>query len=284
MDVNALSCRDREAEEVLVLVTEWPEGSGRADVLRVLGADVEVEWASEAQSGEFRASGEEALLFRGPNAAAIQEIASLDLASGSVRSIVRVPEGTWHAAMSPDGSHVAGLLLADSAEPSDVFAQDLSTGETTTVSLPTGTATLPLVKWIDQASFALFPLWEESDVRVYDSGLRLLSTFRGWSGRPVLAAGMAHGTSGSSLLEASLPDGPVHTVRDLERLGRGSSVAVIREDLDGSSPDGRPAGRPEAISGPTRSSPPAIWPWVLLSVLGGTGALVGWSTRRSRGS
>jgi hypothetical protein len=149
---------------VLVLADEWPEGSGKAHILRVSDEGVEDAFAVEAQYGFF--DGDLALLYRGPNPAQIDELAELDLGTGEETTVAALPAGTWQAAPSPDRVHVAGSIPSESS-PSQVFLMALSVSPpaTITASLDRPSA-YGFMVWLDGASVAFFPFPGDGTERV----------------------------------------------------------------------------------------------------------------------
>src|SRR5439155_8963697 len=131
------------------------------------------------------------------------------------------PAGTWVAAVSPDGAKVAGMVFDQRAEPdappSFVYLIDLRRGPDAlplVAGLPNGVR--GLIEWIDDDRFALFP-GGDSVLRTYDASLNLLGEIGNWPpGAGVLARGvvygMRHATSTSTMLAATLPNGPVEVL------------------------------------------------------------------------
>jgi hypothetical protein len=228
VNVDDLSCRDKDAEEVLVLVDEWPEGSRKTHVLRVSGQKVEDAFAVAGQYGFF--DGDRALLYRGTNPAAIDELAELDLTTGQESVIAALPPGTWQAAPNSDDTSVAGVIPSESA-PSQVFLTDLTTEPPVTIvaSLDRIAAHGRMI-WLDTETVAFFPGWGDGDVVVYDTDLHPVASFGPWGGGAVIDGDVAYGVLEEAVQRAPLPSGPVETVRVMD-VGDSHSVLPVSGDI-----------------------------------------------------
>jgi hypothetical protein len=276
INVDDLSCRDEDADEVLLLVDEWPEGSGRTHVLRVSGTSVEDAFAARGQYGFF--DGDRALLYRGRNPADIDELAALDLQTGDEVVIANLPAGTWQAAPNPGDTHVAGVMPSESAA-TQVFLTDLTVDPPVTITASLGAISqYGQMVWLDGETVAFFP-WgngDGDDAIVYDSDLQQVTSFGPWGGRPTLEDGVAYGLLDDAVRRAPLPDGPVETVRVLD-LGDSHGVVPVGGEIHvigaAPAPRGVPPAPPQVPAAQLTPEHGASASWPLWAALGLVSAL-----------
>lgn len=281
LDVGGVSCRDARAQEILAVVTEWPQGSGRTHLLAVGGTDPRHLVEVDAQWARFAA--DRVLLDHGPHAATVTALSELDLGSLEVRRIGRLPAATWQATPSPDGTMIAGVIVPEEPAPTKVFVMEAGTSPGQAMTVPVEPGSYGEIRWLDDGTFAYFPRWSSDEiVRVYDAALRLVGTVHGWSARPVVDGPFAFGMQGFSLVFAPVPGGPVTEVRDLEPLGDPEPVALVGEGaaervaaaLERSPQPQRASGAGAAVR---EDAATASLPWVVgtaaATVLGAAAAL-----------
>jgi hypothetical protein len=198
----AVGCSARDAF-VFFGSSDFP---ARARLVRAgPGALVPV-WRGTATAASF--AGGRAYLNRGP---AGREVARLDLATGRLAAVGRVPEGTGPLTPSPDGRLLAGVAVGDqrTATPPPPRIVLLDGRRVRTVAAGYGT-----VAWAGQDRLAFFPAGEPQEARLYDRALRLRDRIRPWQARTgAVAGGSAYGIGWEGeVLRAALPDGRARAV------------------------------------------------------------------------
>jgi hypothetical protein len=163
-------------------------------------------WRGTATAASF--AGGSAYLNRGP---AGREVARLDLATGRLAAVGRVPEGTGPLAASPGGRLLAGVAVGDprAATPPRPRIVLLDGGSVRTVPAGYGT-----VAWAGPNRLAFFPAGEPQEARLYDRALRLRGRVRPWQARTgAVAGGSAWGIGWEGeLIRAALPGGRARTL------------------------------------------------------------------------
>lgn len=286
IDISAILCRDRFAQEVLAIATDWPEGSGRGHLLRIRAGKVHRAMSFSAQWGAF--SGDAVHLYRGPNPADARMLISLDIRTGRQKQVAALPANTWQAAFSPGGRWLAGVIYSEGPEPSQVFLLDLAAGQSQPITRTLGGNVVGQMKWLDDRRVVFFPGGGDDDsLRVFDTSLRVLFSGEGWSDhRATVVGDVAYGIQDQSLVSARIPSGSVRIIRRFESPNTFAFVYVpgnVHIDAPMPSMDlGQAAPRPRVhTDGSGSQDGMGAWPLVLVP-LAGLAVVLGLRHRRTR--
>lgn len=276
VDVGDVSCRDRMARQVLVLVSDWPEGSERGRLLLVTPGGVETVADLRMRSGAVT---DQSVFVLTPK----WQLLEVDATSGRAEKLARLPRHTWSFEVSPEEKRVAGVVSRNDAEPGDppsrVFVRELDKqGSIVSTPLDDDGLTGTFV-WVDEGTVAFFAWggWSELDeVLLFDSSLELVGRIADWRAREGVVVdgfvyGIRHGYPARELVAAGLPDGTTEALRsfdtpdlyELVHVPGSPAVGTIAVPTEARPPVDRP---PQEIP----SSASAAWPLGLLagSVLG----------------
>ena len=290
-EVLGLACRDAEARDVVLFASTLADPVAQGEVIAMRDRKV-----AHRSSGEWKAAaflGGTVYLSGGSFGHTLE---ALDIATGSVRPIAHItkiadPEHVDQAVPSPDGRYLAATAWVPASghgpPPSRVLLVDLAASPPTVSSgpLPGGEGE-GRIGWISRDRFVFATPGGGASV-VFDTKLRRLGTFGGWSAiRPLVAGDVAYGMAGGALLAVRLPAGPVYEMRKFDT-PLTYSIALVPGARPPSSlgrvvtpPAEEPAPSGPLVAPPTSSvSSPLGWlPLALLVVLalgvaGGVAAL-----------
>jgi hypothetical protein len=276
VDVWDVSCRDRMARQVLVLVSDWPEGSNRGRLLRVTPGGVETVADLRMRSGAMAGR---AIYVMTPE----WELLKVDPDSGKTEKLARFPRNTWSFEVSPVRAMVAGVVSRHDAEPGDppsrIFVRELG-GEGSIVFTPLEDAGVTgTFVWVDDATVAFFARggWSELDeVLLFDASLELVGRIDDWRAREGVVVdgfvyGLRYGYPARELVAARLPDGPTKVLRSFDTPDLYELVHVPGSTIAGTIAAPGAARLPvDRSPGETPAPARGAWPLVLLagSVLG----------------
>ena len=221
-----ISCRDVAGADILVFETGLDRNHrGTHRIRRVRRQSIRTIDRGNASQVQFTIRYvyllEEASWFSespAPPARVIQ----LDLRTGRKRTAVRTRGYLESFEVSPDGLSLAAVVysapLSNRSPPSKLVLFDLFRGGSSMRSRPLGGFNVSgEVRWMGNQRLVFLPGGADSDyARVFDRRLRQLGLFGGWyTSRSAVYRGIAYGISGSDLLAAKLPRGPVMRLRRL---------------------------------------------------------------------
>jgi hypothetical protein len=266
VDVWDVSCRDPTAQDVLVLVSDWPEGSDRGRLLRLTPDGVDEVTDLSMRFGGLTEGGVFVMTPR-------WKLLEVDARSGKRTELARLPRHTWSFEMSPDHKHVAGVVSRHGARPGDrpsrVFVRDLDEDGSIVFASLGGAGVAGTFEWVDATTLAFFA-WggraSTDDLLLYDVSLNAIGRIPEWrASEGVVVDGVLYSIRSGQLVAATLPDGFPDWVRNFHSPSVGALVHV--------------PGGPEAAPGATQagdSAPASNSPWgLVVAVVLGAVALLG---------
>ena len=218
----AISCRDEGGKEIYVAVSDYGAGGddtfARGRILRLGGDKIKTLYSGTLQTATFSKLRERAYITGGKSG---EDAMVVDLSSGRSRVIAKIPRLSEGLALSPGETRLAMTMVPDPANPTSlrisVVDMSRSPADMRSIVLKEQGAYGETV-WADNETVVFVPGGGESDrVQVFDHRLLRQGSFSGWhSIGAVVVDGTMYGTGWGKLLSASLPNGPVRTLRSFE--------------------------------------------------------------------
>ena len=262
--IGDVACRMQEdgtGEVLAIVVDEFSSDTAVRHEARILlfGPDGEPRrlWQGDATGGTFSADGTAAYLSGGPDGRQLLHVDLADLASPAVRTLTELPAniGTLH--LSPDGRRLASATTypawssAESPPPITAVVVDLtaSPATITDAQLSPSPDTPYSALWAGADRVAFTPAWGGQPVRIFDTALKELGSWSGWSASTAAVVG-EHlvGLNGGKVVTAPVTTGPASQWADLEAGLPGTVVAF---------PDGAAIGPPARPEKATTTAAPA---------------------------
>jgi len=218
----AISCRDENGTEVFVAVSDHGAGGddslAQGRILRLGGNKIKTLYSGTLQTATFSKLRERAYITGGISG---EDAMVVDLSTGRSRFIAKIPRRSEGLALSPGETRLATRMVPDPANPTSlrisVVDMTRSPARVRSVLLKEEGAYGDAV-WADDETVVFVPGGGDSDrVQVFDHRLLRQGSFSGWhSIGAVIVEGTMYGTGWGKLLSASLPNGPVRTLRTFE--------------------------------------------------------------------
>ena len=209
----AVGCASADGADAYVLLANL-DFPARTRLVRAGPTALTTAWRGTATAASF--AGRSAYLNRGPSG---RDVARLELASGRVAALGRVPAWTGPLAPSPDGRLLAGVSSGDrlAARPPRARLVLLDRTRRSVRTAPLVAGATGATAWLGNARVAFLPGGEPQEARIYDRSLRLRARIRPWQARQgVVAGASAYGVGWQGeLTRAQLPAGPVRRLRTL---------------------------------------------------------------------
>jgi hypothetical protein len=240
MSVSDVGCREKsDAGEVLAIAVEqYSTDTTVHHEVRVLligpdGAPREL-WRGEATGGTFAADGTAAYLSAGPDGRQLLHLDLADPAHPAARILAELPPEAGAMALSPDGRHLATVTTFrpyssdESPPPIKAVVVDLGAAPPTVneVQLATGSGAPYSPLWAGAERVAFVLAWGGEPVRVFDTALREVASWSGWSASTSAVVGdHLVGMTGGMVVTAPLLTGPQAQWADLESGLPGAIVA-----------------------------------------------------------
>lgn len=182
-------------------------------------------WRGDATGGTFSAGGTAAYLSGGPDGRQLLHVDLADATAPAVRTLAALPADIGTLALSPDGRHLAaattyrgwdstespppinGVLVDLAASPPAVAETQLAPGPDTPYS----------ALWAGAGRVVFTPAWDGAPVRIFDTSLREVGSWTGWSASQATVAGdHLVGLTGGMVVTAPVMTGPAKQWADLE--------------------------------------------------------------------
>jgi hypothetical protein len=179
--------------------------AGERWVHEIRGAEDRVVWHGRVR--DVTLDGTRVLVLDG------RALSVVDIATGRLVPLARVPAGSASLALSPDGSAVAGLSVTRDGT-SSLFSVLRSDGSTERYALEGTPYASGDVVWIDDRRLAFMPRDGSRAYVLRAATMDPTLGFDGWyAGASTVSGRTAYGTSWGYLIAAALSDGDVRVVR-----------------------------------------------------------------------